>query len=117
MKVATQQSAIDPNTGCIDMDVINTGRSTAFRNRIKFFATHLKDAIRANVSKYRKGVSYVELCEQLSLALDNRDEKVTDIEAREVINLLVSEDLIITSGTNKLKPTIKLGKDNFMDSK
>ena len=34
MKVATQQSAIDPNTGCIDMDVINTGRSAAFRNRI-----------------------------------------------------------------------------------
>jgi hypothetical protein len=37
MKVATQESAIDPNTGLIDMDVINTGRSAAFRARISKF--------------------------------------------------------------------------------
>ena len=34
MRVATQQSATDPTTGCIDMDVLATGRSTAFRTRI-----------------------------------------------------------------------------------
>ena len=34
MKVATQQSATDPTTGCIDMDVLVTGRSSTFRAKI-----------------------------------------------------------------------------------
>ena len=37
MKVATQESAIDPNTGLIDMDVIATGRSAAFRARTSIY--------------------------------------------------------------------------------
>lgn len=37
MRVATQQSAIDPTTGCIDMDALTTGRSSAFRTRIGKF--------------------------------------------------------------------------------
>lgn len=34
MRIATQQSATDPTTGCIDMDVLVTGRTAAFRSRI-----------------------------------------------------------------------------------
>lgn len=37
MRVATQQSAIDPTTGCIDMDALTTGRSNAFRVRIGIY--------------------------------------------------------------------------------
>lgn len=73
--------------------------------------------IKNNVAKYRKGVNYSEIFEQLSLSIPNHEEKLTDVEVREVITSLVAEDLIVVSGSNKLKPTVKLNKDNYLDTK
>ena len=47
VKIATQQSATDPTTGCIDMDVLVTGRTTAFRTKISsFFVIQIQSARR-----------------------------------------------------------------------
>ena len=40
--IAQQQSATDPITGIIDMDIINTGRSVAVRQRSSLIASHVK---------------------------------------------------------------------------
>ena len=48
MKVALQQAAIDPRTGTIDMDLIQTGRSASSRQRM----SNLTDAIRFVINYY-----------------------------------------------------------------
>lgn len=40
------------------MDMINTGRSAALRARIKNIADKLKEHIKSNVAKYRRGVNF-----------------------------------------------------------
>lgn len=78
MKVATQAAATDPRTGRIDMDMINTGRSTAERELEESLAASLKELLverRGN----RLGVS--EIRRQLSeiLNVQVQQEDLTDI--------------------------------------
>lgn len=115
MKVATQESAIDPNTGLIDMDMINTGRSTALRTRIKTIADKLKEHIKSNVAKYRRGVNFEFIEKQLEtlVAGDEDDQKLSDLQIREALKSLASEDVIVTYGDNKMRPSVKIVKDNY----
>lgn len=49
---ALKQSAIDPETGLIDMDVIVTGTSSASKKRIDQIFNILKDLFQANQSDF-----------------------------------------------------------------
>ena len=42
MKVALQQAAIDPHTGTLDMDLIQTGRSASSRHRLTSLSSEIK---------------------------------------------------------------------------
>jgi DNA replication licensing factor MCM4 len=42
MKVAIKQSATDPRTGLIDMDVIVTGRTTAMRTKVSTIFNNIR---------------------------------------------------------------------------
>jgi DNA replication licensing factor MCM4 len=45
IKVATQQAATDPMTGCIDMDLISTGITAGSRTKIQQLVEFTKDVI------------------------------------------------------------------------
>ena len=47
-----QQSAIDPSTGIIDMDIIVTGHTTASRKRVQYIVESLKNLFTANPSDW-----------------------------------------------------------------
>ena len=49
------------------------------------------------------------------MLMPEHEEKVSDVELREALKTLVSEDMILTYGNNKLKPSVKLCKDNYAD--
>jgi len=49
---ALKQSAIDPETGLIDMDVIVTGTSSASKKRIDQIVNIMKDLFKANQSDF-----------------------------------------------------------------
>lgn len=46
MEVATYAAALDPLTGCIDMDLINTGRGSAHETLIRNLVQQITDALR-----------------------------------------------------------------------
>lgn len=60
IKVATQQAATDPNTGLIDMDVINTGISAGVRHRIDTIIDQIQLYINENNENMKVGIKYEE---------------------------------------------------------
>ena len=52
-----QQAATDPTTGLIDMDIITTGRSATIKQKILQIASHTKDLLKSNASKYSRSTS------------------------------------------------------------
>lgn len=52
IKDALKQSATDPTTGMIDMDVIVTGHTSSSRKRVELLVNLLKDLFQANQSDY-----------------------------------------------------------------
>jgi len=79
IKVATQQAATDPNTGLIDMDIITTGRTNSSKIRITEIASHAKNLMKANISKYMK-TQTVEIFLAEYHRHYNEAEKVTSAE-------------------------------------
>ena len=59
MKEAIKQSATDPVTGLIDMDIITTGRTTMSKKKAMEVAERAQEIMNANFSKYQR-TSYVE---------------------------------------------------------
>lgn len=53
IKDALKQSATDPTTGVIDMDVIVTGHTSASRRRVELLVKLLNDLFQANPSDYK----------------------------------------------------------------
>ena len=49
---ALQQSATDPTTGMIDMDVLMTGHTSASRKRVEEVVKIMMDLFQANASDY-----------------------------------------------------------------
>ena len=64
MNVAMQQSSVDPRTGQIDMDVINTGVSAADRTTRAQMATKLRDLMHERHSG-PQGVRLADLIEEI----------------------------------------------------
>jgi DNA replicative helicase MCM subunit Mcm2 (Cdc46/Mcm family) len=52
IKDALKQSATDPTTGMIDMDVIVTGHTSSSRKRVELLVNMLKDLFKSNQSDY-----------------------------------------------------------------
>ena len=59
MKEAIKQSATDPVTGLIDMDIITTGRTANSKQKVVDVAKRAHEFMKANFSKYVR-TSYVE---------------------------------------------------------
>lgn len=64
---ALKQSAIDPETGLIDMDVIVTGTSSASKKRVQQIVNIMKDLFKANQSDFLgKKINFEKTCEYIS---------------------------------------------------
>ena len=103
VKAAMRQSATDPRTGQIDMDLLNTGQSMASRKRIgglsKAITTALSDA-------KSKSMSLNDLMKEIQKISDVPVD-VTDV--REALPTLLSEEAIaIQGGLNARDPKITL---------
>lgn len=88
IKSAIQQSATDPRTGLIDMDMIVTGRTTYMRSRVAKIGDVIRDHIKANVGQYRKGVSFDHLMSEIGPIIT--EDKMTDLELKEALTMLAT---------------------------
>lgn len=112
IRTAMQQSATDPKTGEIDMDIITTGYSFASNTRVKMicdFIKRVQEDFRDKVAQ--SGVKYANLydylvakAEQGSLGADQKTVKET--EFREALVQLEEENVISLLG-HKRMPTIR----------
>lgn len=111
IKTAMQQSATDPNTGEIDMDIITTGIGAASNARIKEICTFIRkvqDDFHERVSQ--SGVKYHNLFDYLNskakegLIGDSKDVKETDF--RDALLQLEEENIISLVG-HKRQPTVR----------
>ncbi len=65
IQVATQQAATDPTTGKIDMDIIASGVSAQVRESAWQIGSVVKELLRADTERGRKGVQYLNLFEEV----------------------------------------------------
>ena len=54
LKVATLHAATDRETGLIDMDIIQTGKSAHYKTKVDKITVKIKLLLKANVQKYQK---------------------------------------------------------------
>jgi len=115
IKVAMQQSATDPNTGEIDMGMINTGTSASSTERVTVICDFIKrvnndhkDKIRSNGLKYHNLYDYM-MAKANEGKLGNNNEKVSEVEFRQAL-MILEEDGFISQVGHTSAPTIR-----FMD--
>lgn len=115
IKVAMQQSATDPNTGEIDMGMINTGTSASSAERVNVICDFIKrvnndhkQKIMANGLKYHNLYEYM-LAKANEGKLGNNNERVTEPEFRQAL-MILEEDGFISQVGHSSAPTIR-----FMD--
>jgi len=96
---AMQTAAIDPRTGRVDMDLINTGRSAAQRGHIDELVSELKRLISS-----RKVIKFQQLLVQLQ---QQSSIEVSSEELRDALHRLVQDDYISTAGDPR-NETIRL---------
>ena len=116
IKTAMQQSATDPTTGEIDMDIIATGISTSTSDKIKQLVTIIKKIQDDYKDKVKKsGLAYGNLFEyvtkkyqeQASGAQKNKgDRTVSESELRDALRILEEDGLVGLFGNNR-NPTIR----------
>lgn len=113
IKVATQQAAIDPITGQIDMDLISTGYTSGVRNKISLITDHIREILKVQEENYRKGVRAKTLKEDIKKRGEDQFEMVGENEFIEAVKILEEENLITCYGNKKNdKFTIKLVETN-----
>ena len=115
IKTAMQQSATDPQTGEIDMGMINTGTSASSAERVTAICDFVKrvnndhkDKIRANGLKYHNLYEYM-MAKATEGKLGNNNERVTEPEFRQAL-MILEEDGFISQVGHSSAPTIR-----FMD--
>ncbi len=89
IKDALKQSATDPSTGMIDMDVIVTGQTSASRKRVGNILNLLKDLFQANPSDFIKKTTFEKVSEEIikrwsSVAVEN-EFRPKDQEIRQAL--------------------------------
>ena len=85
IKVAIQQSAVDPISGTIDMDLITTGRSAAVRG--------LHKAVQHLLEMEQKEWRFAQIFEQIA-----KSQGVSPVVLQDVLKQLVQEGSITMSG-------------------
>lgn len=109
IKVATQQAAIDPITGQIDMDLISTGYTSGVRNKISVITEIVREILKAQEEVYKKGVRAKTLKEEIKKKGEEQFEMVGDNEFIESLKILEDESVITCYGNKKGdKFTVKL---------
>ena len=113
---AIQQSATDPKTGEINMDILTTGVSMSSAARIKDICDFIKKVqsnFRDRVNKH--GVKYHNLYDFMNTKakdgeLGRDSDSVTEVEFRECLCVLEEEEVISLVG-HRLTPTIRFLQD------
>jgi len=116
IKTAMQQSATDPTTGEIDMDIIATGISSSTTEKVQTIkkivgniGVDFKDKVRRSGIIYSNLFEFVErkLREDAAQARKNTNDKVLqETELREAIRQLEEENVIQMFG-NTRNPTVR----------
>jgi len=116
IKTAMQQSATDPTTGEIDMDIIATGISSSTTEKVQTIkkivgniGVDFKDRVRRSGIIYSNLFEFVErkLREDAAQARKNTNDKVLqETELREAIRQLEEENVIQMFG-NTRNPTVR----------
>lgn len=116
IKTAMQQSATDPLTGEIDMDIITTGVSSTSSERVKHIITIIKKIYQDYKDRVRKnGVQYHNLFEFVNTKAGeiagSKKNTVSETEFRDALRQLEDENVISLFGHTKA-PTIRFTLDS-----
>jgi len=125
IKTAMQQSATDPTTGEIDMDIIATGISTSASDKVKQvielvkkIQIDFKDRVKKN------GIPYFNLWEFVQRKMNEKEDAkkltggagqdkgpvVTESELRDALRQLEDDNFVALFGSNK-NPTVRFVYD------
>lgn len=117
IQVALRQSATNPMTGMIDMDLLTTGISTTSKETVTQIVEVIKEVLGAHEDMImKKGLRYWRLFDHVNTKIKlneqkvthNKDENmVTDIEFRDALRVLEEEEKISLVGHTQ-QPTIRL---------
>lgn len=113
IKTAMQQSATDPTTGKIDMDIITTGQSAQTKervNQIKKIIEQIKESHKERLTK--QTIPYANLYEYVVKKFNENGAKkqeraVNESEIRDAINQLANEGIIKQLGNQKIGGSIR----------
>lgn len=94
MNVATQQAAMDPRTGTIDMEMLTTGRSAMDREAMEA----LVDSLR---SFFKEGPGVTTLAD-LRKVLEDQSQKIKPTELDNALRVL-TDDRTITMSRGTIK--------------
>ena len=119
IKTAMQQSATDPTTGEIDMDIIATGISTSASDKVKVVIDIVKRIqIDFKERVKRNGIPYYNLWEFVQKKMNEKEDakkvpgqqdkgpSVTESELRDALRQLEDDNFVALFGSNK-NPTIR----------
>ena len=103
MEVATYAAALDPLTGCIDMDLINTGRGSAHETLIRNLVQQITDALRQyDTDTIHEDQLYGTVTALLSDPFSQQD-------FAEALHFLQDQELITIAGTGRSRIIRYLG--------
>lgn len=103
MEVATYAAALDPLTGCIDMDLINTGRGSAHETLIRNLVQQITDALRQyDTDTIHEDQLYGTVTALLSDPFSQQD-------FAEAIHFLQDQELITVNGAGRSRMIRYLG--------
>ena len=113
IRTAMQQSATDPTTGEIDMDIIATGVSSSTSDKVKQIIAKIKRIQEDYKDRVRKtGISYSNLFDFVSKKMlegqapGKTDKQITESELRDALRQLEDDNVVALFGNSK-NPTIR----------
>ena len=115
IKVATQQSATDPVTGVIDMDMLQTGITSSSRARLGQLIDISKTILRDYQENARKGVKFNSLGDEVKKRVNDLGQlsfNFSDFDYREALKKLEDENIVAILGSKNM-PTIRLIARDF----
>jgi len=93
MQAAMQTSAMDPKTGCIDMDSITTGRSASARSMMNQLAAELKQAL---LSRSGQNLGLNDLLKETQ---ENSGLEISMQELKDALGVLARDNLVRVART------------------
>ena len=110
IRSATQQSATDPVTGVIDMNMISTGITSSTREHVEKLVNCIQKLMRDNYDIARKGIRYVSLFEGVKKEVNDLGMGAfiwSEFEFRDALKVMEDSGSISLLG-NKKMPLIRL---------